>query len=221
MGPAAETSRARTFAAESHEQAGCRCGYRHDVDSHGDRRDRQLRRAESGSSRACPRPCGWEKTPSPSASSASPRSKSACACSAATARCSRNTASSQPDQIRVVATSAVREARNRLAFIDRIYIATGLQVEPIDEAEVNRVTYLGVQPLLQAEPALAAARTLVVEVGGGSTEVLVVRGGNVVYANTLRLGSLRLRETLEAYRTPAVKVREIDGEPDRAAPSSR
>lgn len=115
----------------------------------------------------------------------------------------------RPDQIRVVATSAVREARNRLAFIDRIYIATGLQVEPIEEAEVNRVTYLGVQPLLQAEPALAGAKAMVVEVGGGSTEVLVVRNGNVVYANTHRLGSLRLRETLEAYQAPARKLRQI------------
>ncbi|MFN7627433.1 MAG: exopolyphosphatase, partial [Pirellula sp.] len=32
------------------------------------------------------------------------------------------------DQVRVVATSAVREASNRLAFIDRMYIATGLEV---------------------------------------------------------------------------------------------
>ena len=63
-----------------------------------------------------------------------------------------------PSQIRVVATSAVREARNRLAFIDRIYIATGMEVDPIDEAEVNRVTFLGVQPYLRAEPNLAAAR---------------------------------------------------------------
>ncbi|MCA9154648.1 MAG: Ppx/GppA phosphatase family protein [Pirellulaceae bacterium] len=113
------------------------------------------------------------------------------------------------DQIRVIATSAVREASNRLAFIDRIYIATGLQVEPIDEAEVNRVTYLGVQPFLEAEPQLAAARTIVTEVGGGNTEVLVVKNGNVVYAHTYRLGSLRLRETLGAYRAPTRKLRDI------------
>ena len=60
-----------------------------------------------------------------------------------------------PANVRVVATSAVREARDRLAFIDRVYIATGLVVDPIDEAEVNRVTYLGVQPYLRNEPALA------------------------------------------------------------------
>lgn len=115
----------------------------------------------------------------------------------------------QPDQIRVVATSAVREAANRLAFIDRIFIATGLQVEPLDEAEVSRVTYLGIQPFLQSEPALKDVRTLVIEVGGGSTELLLMRNGNVLYSHTYRLGSLRLRETLEAYQAPTIKVREI------------
>jgi exopolyphosphatase / guanosine-5'-triphosphate,3'-diphosphate pyrophosphatase len=113
------------------------------------------------------------------------------------------------DQIRVVATTAVREAVNRLAFIDRVYIATGIQVEPIDEAEVNRITYLGVAPFLDAERSLAQAHTIVVEVGGGSTEVLVVRGGDVIFSHTYRLGSLRLRETLESFRAPAGKLRSI------------
>lgn len=115
----------------------------------------------------------------------------------------------RPDQIRIVATSAVREAANRLAFIDRIFIATGLQVEPLDESEVSRVTYLGILPFLQSDSALLNARTLVLEVGGGSTELLVMRNGNVLYSHTYRLGSLRLHETLEAYQAPTVKVREI------------
>ncbi|MFM8253176.1 MAG: exopolyphosphatase [Planctomycetota bacterium] len=113
------------------------------------------------------------------------------------------------DQIRVVATSAVREAINRLAFLDRIYIATGLQIEPLDEAEVNRLTYLGILPLLQAEPTLASSNTLVVEVGGGTTEVLAMRQANVTFSHTYRLGSLRLRETLAAYQTPTGKQRRI------------
>lgn len=115
----------------------------------------------------------------------------------------------QPDQIRVVATSAVREATNRLAFLDRIYIATGMQIEPLDEAEVNRMTYLGILPFLQSEATLSAAKAVVVEIGGGSTELLVVRGGNVMYSHTYRLGSLRLRETLQAYQAPAVKLRQM------------
>jgi len=114
-----------------------------------------------------------------------------------------------PSQVRVVATSAVREATNRLAFVDRIYIATGFQVEPLDEAEVIRITFLGVQPYLLSDSTLAQSRALVTEVGGGSTELLVVKGADVVYSHTYRLGSLRLRETLEALRAPTLKVRNI------------
>ncbi|MBI2477188.1 MAG: exopolyphosphatase, partial [Planctomycetia bacterium] len=113
------------------------------------------------------------------------------------------------DQIRIIATSAVREAVNRLAFLDRIYIATGLQIEPIDEAEETRITYLGILPYLRSEPALQTGNTIVVEVGGGSTELLVVHDRNVLYANSYRLGSLRLRETLEAYNAPEGRVREF------------
>ena len=116
---------------------------------------------------------------------------------------------SRPDQVRVVATSAVREASNRLAFIDRMYIATGLEVESLDEAEVNRITYMGIQPLLQANPALASVKTIVVEVGSGSTEVLVVRGGNVLFSNTYRLGSLRLVEQVDRLKTSQAKQRAI------------
>jgi exopolyphosphatase / guanosine-5'-triphosphate,3'-diphosphate pyrophosphatase len=113
------------------------------------------------------------------------------------------------DQIRVVATSAVREATNRLAFMDRVYIATGLEVEALDEAEVNRVTYLGVQPFLAERNSGPETRTLIAEVGGGSTELLVVKENDVIFSHVYRLGSLRLRKTLEAYRAPAVKTRNI------------
>jgi exopolyphosphatase/guanosine-5'-triphosphate,3'-diphosphate pyrophosphatase len=112
-------------------------------------------------------------------------------------------------QIHVVATSAVREATNRLAFLKRIYVATGFRVEPFDEAAVNRVTYLGVRPLLASEPKLAKDTTLIIEVGGGSTEVLLIDGGNVAYAHTYRLGALRLRKTIEAFHAPTGKVRSI------------
>jgi exopolyphosphatase / guanosine-5'-triphosphate,3'-diphosphate pyrophosphatase len=115
----------------------------------------------------------------------------------------------QPEQVRVVATSAVREATNRLAFIDRVYIATGLEVEALDEAEVNRITYMGIQPQLQAEPKLASSRVVVVEIGGGSTEILVVQSGNVLFSHTYRLGSLRLLEMMESVDAAPIKRRII------------
>tara|TARA_R110002111_G_scaffold248400_1_gene312001 strand:- start:2553 stop:4172 length:1620 start_codon:yes stop_codon:yes gene_type:complete len=113
------------------------------------------------------------------------------------------------DQIRVVATSAVREADNRLAFTDRIFIATGFEVAPLDEAEVNRITYQGIRPYLTAKPNLDEARTIVTEIGGGTTELLLVQHGDVLFSKNYRLGALRLREMLKGYRVPLSKERTI------------
>jgi exopolyphosphatase / guanosine-5'-triphosphate,3'-diphosphate pyrophosphatase len=116
---------------------------------------------------------------------------------------------SSDDQLRCVATSAVREAVNRLAFLDRIYIATQIQVEVLDQSEVARITFLSVQPTLKADPILSAARSFVVEVGGGNTEFLVVEHGQVTFSHTCSLGSLRLRKMMETLDTPIRKEREF------------
>lgn len=115
----------------------------------------------------------------------------------------------KPEHIRVVATSAVREARNRVEFVDRIFTLTGFEIEPFDEAEVHRVTYLGVLGILAKHPEVAKGVTCVIEIGGGSTETLILEGQDVLFARTFRLGALRLRRTLDAYRAPTSKVREI------------
>lgn len=108
---------------------------------------------------------------------------------------------SNPKHIRIVATSAVREATNRIEVLDRIYTATGLTVELIDDAEIARVTYLGVRPLLQNDPNLAGAMTVVAEVGGGNTEVLVLKGKDIVHSQPYRLGSLRLQQMIIQSQT--------------------
>ena len=115
----------------------------------------------------------------------------------------------RPEQIRIVGTSAVREAQNRLGFLDRIYTATGFQVEPLDESEVSRITYLGIQPLLRADPALTDARVAVAEVGGGSTELLLVQNADVLFSHSYRLGSLRLRAQLDSFHAPQSSARTI------------
>jgi len=122
---------------------------------------------------------------------------------------------SDPKHIRIVATSAVREAANRMEVLDRIYIATGFAVELIDDAEIARVTYLGVRPLLQNDATLADATTVVAEVGGGNTEVLVLKGKDIVHSQPYRLGSLRLQQMVlqsQASRSRAgsIMIGQID-----------
>ncbi|MBD3317492.1 MAG: HD domain-containing protein [Chitinivibrionales bacterium] len=108
-------------------------------------------------------------------------------------------------RVRAVATSAVREASNRDAFIDRIYIATGIAVEIMDEAEENRFMFLSAKPYLDAPQKDGHKLTLIVEVGGGSTEMLVVRNGRVISSYSFRLGSFRMLGALEEYSRPDIE----------------
>ena len=115
----------------------------------------------------------------------------------------------RPEQIRIVATSAIREADNRLSFLDRIYSATGFLIEPIEPPDVIRITYLGLQPFLQAEATLFSKTSMILEVGGGSTELLMVQGEDVLTSQTYRVGTVRLRESQEALRAPHMRSQDI------------
>jgi exopolyphosphatase/guanosine-5'-triphosphate,3'-diphosphate pyrophosphatase len=100
--------------------------------------------------------------------------------------------------IRAVGTSALREAENREAFLDRVFIATGIHIEVIEEPEVHRLTYMALHRLLGDQPFMKQGEVLVVEVGGGGTKVLLIQDGFVTCSETFRLGSLRVREALES-----------------------
>lgn len=99
-------------------------------------------------------------------------------------------AASHDADVVAVATSAVREAQNRQVFLDRIKTETGLSVEIISGFEEARLIHLGV---LQALPSYDK-RILLVDIGGGSTEILVGEGESIKAARSLKLGAIRLTE---------------------------
>jgi exopolyphosphatase/guanosine-5'-triphosphate,3'-diphosphate pyrophosphatase len=90
--------------------------------------------------------------------------------------------------LRAVATSAVREAQNQHVFIQRARAEAGVEVEVISGFEEARLIHLGV---LQAVP-MFDCRMLVCDIGGGSTELVVGRAGDVLLARSVRLGAIRL-----------------------------
>src|SRR5918993_2614743 len=90
--------------------------------------------------------------------------------------------------LRAVATSAVREAENRAAFIERARAEAGVDVEVISGFEEARLIHLGV---LQAVPVFDR-QVLVCDIGGGSTELVVGRKGEMLTARSLKLGPIRL-----------------------------
>ena len=103
-------------------------------------------------------------------------------------------------QVRAVATSAVREARNGELFLDRVRGRTGFTFEAINEAEESRLVYLAVRRSLSRHAALKGARTLLGEVGGGSTSLTLLRRGQPSRSGVYALGAVRLRQQLDLRR---------------------
>ena len=101
--------------------------------------------------------------------------------------------------VRAVATSAIRDTRNQLEFLDRASEAAGAPVEIISGREEARLIYLGVN----SNWPLAAKRAIVIDIGGGSVEIIAAEDGRLREAYSKPLGAVRLREIFLKDDPPA------------------
>lgn len=92
--------------------------------------------------------------------------------------------------VRAVATSAVRDASNQVEFLQRTSAALGTNVEIISGPEEARLIHLGVE----ARWPRPKERTLIIDVGGGSAELIISQGGQLIDAVSKPLGAVRLTE---------------------------
>ncbi|HUK42932.1 MAG TPA: Ppx/GppA phosphatase family protein [Candidatus Bathyarchaeia archaeon] len=102
------------------------------------------------------------------------------------------------DRVRVVATSALRDARNSRAFVDWVRTATGWKVEVISGLEEGRLIHLGVL----AHARIAKARALLVDLGGGSCELTLSMAGHIGDMVSLPIGAVRLTQTFLHHDPP-------------------
>jgi exopolyphosphatase/guanosine-5'-triphosphate,3'-diphosphate pyrophosphatase len=92
--------------------------------------------------------------------------------------------------VRAVATSAVRDASNQREFLQRTSNVLGTNVEIISGPEEARLIHLGVEARWPRPKEL----TLIIDVGGGSAELIISRGSEIVDAVSKPLGAVRLTE---------------------------
>lgn len=90
--------------------------------------------------------------------------------------------------IRACATSAMRDASNGAEVIERVYAETGINIEIISGDEEARLIF-GTFSLLKIDN---AKPYLVIDVGGGSTEINVFEHGNRVAARSFDIGTVRM-----------------------------
>lgn len=102
------------------------------------------------------------------------------------------------DACTAVATSAVRDAANRAEFLGRVKREAGFDIEVITGDEEARRTLLGIRSGLPP----GVTDMLALDIGGGSTEFILDRPGQVPVARSIDIGVVRLCERLLHHDPP-------------------
>ncbi|WP_435894841.1 Ppx/GppA phosphatase family protein [Oceaniferula spumae] len=98
--------------------------------------------------------------------------------------------------IRAVATNILIEASNHDAFLNRIQIGCGMQIDTLDDGEMTRLIYLKTRRRLRDTPSMKKRTTLVVHVGPGNTRALLFKNGRISDYTNYRLGVYRTNEAV-------------------------
>lgn len=96
--------------------------------------------------------------------------------------------SNDATEIIAVATSATREAKNQKHFLQFLKQATGLNVRVISGVEEARLIYLGIANGVHMDGKTA----MMIDIGGGSTELIVGDSSSYQFLDSLKLGAIRL-----------------------------
>jgi len=102
-------------------------------------------------------------------------------------------------RIEAVATSAVREAANGGYFIETIGRQTGIRIRVVTGLEEARLIYLGVRQSMD----FGDRNVLIVDIGGGSVELIVGDRNKLLHAASLKLGAIRLKDLYLKHDTPS------------------
>ncbi len=92
----------------------------------------------------------------------------------------------------VAATAALREAENRRVFVERAFKEHGIDVQIVSGLEEARLIYLGVASGVD----LNSHTGFFIDIGGGTTELILGDGRDYKYLDSLKLGAIRLHDML-------------------------
>jgi exopolyphosphatase/guanosine-5'-triphosphate,3'-diphosphate pyrophosphatase len=106
----------------------------------------------------------------------------------------------EAESVRVIATSAARDAKNADVLLEAVRRAAGLRVEILSGEREAEWVFAGVT----TDPRLHGQRLLILDVGGGSTEFIVGEHDKFSFRESFDMGSVRLLELLRPHDPPSV-----------------
>lgn len=106
---------------------------------------------------------------------------------------------------KAVATSALRDARDRQEFVDQVHKSSGIKIDVIDGIEEGRLIFSAVAHKVNLTDKVA----LLIDIGGGSVELTIVDHGSSRATETFKLGTLRMLQILETRGLKEKALRDI------------
>lgn len=92
------------------------------------------------------------------------------------------------ERVYAVATAAVRKAKNKSEFLEIMKKETGIEIRVLTGEEEAKLDFLGVMA------ATNISDTVILDTGGGSTEFIGVKNGEIIGAESVQLGSRSIKE---------------------------
>lgn len=110
---------------------------------------------------------------------------------------------------RAYGTSAIRETQNSAILLDQIAQRTGIRVEVLSNSEQRFLDYKSVASKGESFRKTIEEKTAIVDIGGGSIQISLFENDTLVSTQNLRLGVLRIQETISSMRIKDAQVESL------------
>ena len=110
---------------------------------------------------------------------------------------------------RACATSAFRELTNSMMVVEQIYVRTKIRVDILSNAEQHFIGYKSIAAIEMGFKKIIQKGTAILDVGGGSLQVSLFDKDSLVCTQSLKIGSIRIRERLKELEKTTIHYDEL------------
>lgn len=113
------------------------------------------------------------------------------------------------DEYKAYATSAIREAKNKMMVLDLIKLRTGIEVHILSNSEHRFLMYKGLAVKDENFEKIAEKNTAIVDIGGGSIQISLMNNGKLTATQNIPIGALRVRDRLKTFQIDTTHLERV------------
>jgi exopolyphosphatase/guanosine-5'-triphosphate,3'-diphosphate pyrophosphatase len=111
-----------------------------------------------------------------------------------------------------ISTSGIREADNREYVLEQIRVRTGVQIEVINTAQERFLVFKALRDRIEDSEKIYMEGAMIVNIGSGGVEISIYSEGSLKFTEYVKIGALRVRETLGSLENSTLNFSEVMAE---------